>query len=143
MRNLITLIESQSGGQSGDIKVWHVTKRSSVSKIMRQGLIPRRGSRSRSANEQQAAIYVFPDSISLEDAMTNWLDDEFADVSLSLLEITVPRDWVHQNTIRWEATITRPVPPDHIRVLVPDMDEWHGEYPGGNPPEGWFPVSDA
>lgn len=121
------------------VKVWHVTKRSSVASIIRNGLIPRVGPRSRSAKEVASAIYVFPDSISLEDAMTNWLGDEYEDIPISLLELTVPADWITHHTVRWEATIDRRVPPDHIKVLVIDMDEWNGKYPGGNPPKGWFP----
>lgn len=124
-----------------DVKVWHVTRRSSVPRILRQGLVPRRGRLSRSAKEAEKAIYVFPDSTSLEDAMTNWLGDEMENESLSLLELTVPRDWVEQHDVRWEAQIRQPVPPDHIRVLVDDMDEWFGDYPG-NPPSGWFSTDD-
>jgi hypothetical protein len=104
--------------------------------------VPKRGARSRSARETQPAIFVFPDSVSMEDAITNWLDDEFEDIPLSLLELTVPRAWLTQHAIRWEAAIMQPVPPDRIRVLVPDLDTWHGEYPGGNPPPGWFPDHD-
>jgi hypothetical protein len=135
MRDLINLTEDAIP----DIKVWHVTRTSALRSIMRQGLTPRIGARSRSAKEAEKAIYVFPDSISLEDAMTNWLGDEYEDIPISLLELTVPPSWVKQDNIRWEAVITQPVPPGRIRVLVKDMDDWNGQYPGGNPPPGWFP----
>lgn len=133
LRRWMRLFES-----AGDVKVWHVTRRSAVPRILRQGLVPRRGRLSRSAKEQENAIYVFPDSTSLMDAMSNWLGDEMEEIELSLLELTVPRDWLVQDAVRWEARVTQPVPPDRIRVLVDDMDEWFGDYPDGNPPAGWF-----
>jgi CRISPR/Cas system-associated endonuclease Cas3-HD len=120
-------------------KVWHITPKANVSKIMKQGLIPKIGRRSKSAKEKTPAIYVFPDSISMEDALTNWLDNEFEDVKLSILELTVPSNWITEHAIRWEAQILHPVPPSMIKILVLNIDSWHGEYPDGNPPEGWFP----
>ncbi len=136
IRYLINLIES-SNSQS-DVVVWHVTPSSSVPKIMQRGLTPRRGVRR--VNEQQNAIYVFPDSTSLIDALSNWLGDEFEDIPISLLELTVPNEWLDHHSVRWEAAITRPVPPNRIRVLVANLDDWNGDYPGGNPPNGWFPL---
>lgn len=101
--------------------VYHVTERKNVPAIMRDGLIPKRGPRSRSAGERKKRIYVFPDMLSMEDGMSNWLADEFTHRT-SLLELTVPDEWLVQDVVRWEATIDRIVPVSHIKVLVDDMD---------------------
>lgn len=98
---------------------------------MTNGLLPRIGRLSSSANENQEAIYVFPDWLSLEDALSNWLGDEYEDETLSVLELTVPADWVKEDAIRWEATIDRKVPPENIKVLIDDIDQHDGRPPPG------------
>ena len=126
MRFLISLCESQM------TRVWHVTFKRKVPSILRQGLEPRVGKRSRSVKEKVPAIYVFPDPTSLEDALTNWLGDEIPDAKLSILELIVPEDWINHDNLRWEARILRPVPPNMIKVVVPDIDDWTG------PSNDWF-----
>lgn len=117
---------------SSDVKVYHVTPKRNIPKIMRDGLQPRRGARSRKAGETAPAIYVFPDWLSLEDGVTNWLGDEFDETAvLSVLELTVPTAWLTQDAVRWEATISYAVPPERIRVVVDDLDDFDGK-----PPEG-------
>lgn len=104
------------------VDVWHVTEKQNVPNILQNGLEPRIGKSSKSAGEQKPAIYVFPDELSMEDAVTNWLGDE-TEYRQSALILRVPESWVSQDNIRWEATINRPVPPDMIKVAIPDLDE--------------------
>jgi len=59
--------------------------------------------------------------VSLEDALSNWLGDEFVQ-RLSILQLEVPDEWLVSDTVRWEATIDRIIPPTHIKVLVEDID---------------------
>lgn len=121
-------------------KVWHVTPSRNVSNILVTGLQPQKGDRSKSANELENGIFVFPDGLSLIDALSNWLGDEFdEDEPLSILELTVPPEWVKHHDIRWEGVISHPVPPNNIRVLVPSVDDWNGNYPAEHPPENWHP----
>ena len=112
--------------------VWHVVDAHHAADVMRQGLIPRIGARSRRARENKAAVYVFPDWTSLVDGLTNWLG-EASNYRQAILELRVPKSWLVHHNIRLEATIERPVPPEMIRVLVPDIDEWDGVYPGELP----------
>jgi hypothetical protein len=119
-------------------KVWHITPSVNVAKIMKQGLLPQIGKRSKSAKEKHKSLFVFPDSISMEDALTNWLGDELEDIPLSILELTIPSNWLIQHPIRYEEQINHIVPPSMIKILITDIDDWDGKYPG-NPPSGWFP----
>jgi hypothetical protein len=89
------------------------------------------GARSKSAGEKAKAIYVFPDWTSMIDGITNWLGDEIP-YAMSILELTIPSDWMTHDNLRWEATISQIVPPDHIRVIVDDIDEWAGDHPDGD-----------
>lgn len=118
------------------VKVWHVTQKRYLPSILQNGLVPQRGTSSRRAREKTNAIYVFPDWTSLEDALTNWLGDETTQRQ-SVLELTVPENWLVQDQIRWEASINQPVPPSAIKVLIPDIDEWNAE-----PPADAFPKNE-
>lgn len=92
--------------------------------------------RSSRAGETVPAIYFFTSAVAVGNALDNWLGDETDGVELCLLEVAVPAHWVCATPgIEWEASIFCHVPPDHIRVLIPDVDHWTGAYPGGPPPE--------
>jgi hypothetical protein len=104
-------------------KVWHITPASNLPSIMKSGLVPAIGPRSKSINEKKKAIYAFPDGLSLTDAMTNWLDDALGEQHLVVLELIVSENKIYKHPGRWE-------------VQMPDIDEWYGEYPG-SPPEEW------
>jgi hypothetical protein len=106
-------------------RVYHVRETRLLDSILRDGLKPMIGPRSRSAGEDTPVIYVFPDSVSLIDGLTNWLGDEL-DMPCSILELTVPDDWLIHDDVRWECRITRAVPASHLRVVVPDVDTWDG-----------------
>ncbi len=115
-----------------EAKVYHVTPKRNVPRIMRDGLQPRIGPRSKKGREKIASIYVFPDWLSCEDGMSNWLIDEFDETTpLSVLELTIPTSWLHRDQLQWEAEIRQVVPPDHIRVVISNIDEWTGGTPPG------------
>lgn len=125
MREFMNIVEGV-----GEARVYHVTTKRAASRIMRDGLQPKTGPRARSARERAPAIYVFPDWLSLEDGLTNWLSDQFDETTpLSVLELKVPRDWLVQDEVRWEARILQAVPPERIRVIIPDLDNHDGKAP--------------
>ncbi len=103
------------------VTVYHVTEKRNVKNILTKGLVPKIGPRSKSAKEKEPKIYAFPDMTSMEDGVTNWLGDEFIHRT-SLLELSIPQEWLTHHDIRWEVTINRIVPPQHIKVLIDDMD---------------------
>jgi len=113
-------------GEARMIKVWHVTEKRKVPQILRRRLEPRIGHSSRRAGEKKPLIYVFTDETSMEEAVMNWLGDETAHRQ-SVLELTVPENWVTQDPVGWEAHIEHPVPPEMIKIAIADLDESSGE----------------
>ena len=96
--------------------VFHVTPSDTLPTILRQGLKPSVGPRSARLNEKPA-VFVFPSEEAADDALMNWLGDEFdEDTELSMLEVTVPRSWLQPGKAEYEMTIDQPIPPEQIRV---------------------------
>lgn len=104
-------------------KVYHVTPASNLDSIMQAGLRPQVGSRSSQIPGEQSAIYCFPDKASLEDAMMNWLGDEFdEDEELALLEIdTTNLTGEYSPNAEFEIAITSLIPPNRIKVLSSNL----------------------
>jgi pyrimidine deaminase RibD-like protein len=104
-------------------KVYHVTPASNLDSIMKAGLRPQVGARSSQIPGEQSAIYCFPDKTSLEDAMMNWLGDEFdEDEELALLEIdTTNLTGEYTPNAEFEIRITSLIPPNRIKVLSSNL----------------------
>jgi len=104
-------------------KIYHVTPSENLDSILSKGLIPQKGNRSSKMVDEKSAIYCFPDKTSMEDAVMNWLGDEFEeDEPLALLEIdTEGLDGNVTDGADFEIAITTPIPPDRIRVLSRDL----------------------
>lgn len=103
--------------------VYHVTPSENLDSIMSQGLIPQKGERSRKILDEKPAIYCFPDKDTMEDAVMNWLGDEFdEDEALALLEIdTTGLDGQVTDGAKYEIAITSSIPVENIRVLSKDL----------------------
>lgn len=101
--------------------LYHVTASRNVPAIQRRGLMPRLGRHSRSANERQRAIYLFPDADSAEDAVMNW-DWWGEDEPLSLLRVAVDQAKLRQDPgMIVEFYVTEPIPPSDITVVTQDF----------------------
>jgi hypothetical protein len=105
------------------VTLLHVTNSMNVSSIMKHGLQPLIGTRSQEANEFVPRVYAFPDENTMEDAITNGdiFDD---DEPLSVLKVTVPQSWISQDEVEWEITIQQHVPPDMIKMYIPNIDDY-------------------
>lgn len=69
---------------------YHITPTKNLKRIMSVGLNPKLGKRSKKIAGEQAGIYLFPDKDSAEDALMNWLGDEFdEDEELTLLSVNI------------------------------------------------------
>ncbi len=115
--------ELEEEKESLPAKVYHVTPAVNIPTIMSRGLIPQVGDRSNKIQGETPAVYCFPDTNSLEDAMMNWLGDEFGeDEDLALLEISTSglEGDVTPNA-EYEIQIFDPVPPQNIKVLSQNL----------------------
>ena len=104
-------------------KVYHVTPSENLDSIMSKGLMPDVGDRSRKIEGEKPAVYCFPDKNSMEDAVMNWLGDEFdEDEPLALLEIfTTGLKGQVTDGAQYEVAITSIIPPQNIRILSKDL----------------------
>lgn len=81
---------------------------------MQHGLQPQVGERSRSMDDE-SGIYLFASRDDAEDAVMNWLGDQFDDEPLTLLRVTIPAGaYVRQ---AFEILYREPISPDRIEVL--------------------------
>jgi hypothetical protein len=104
-------------------RVYHVTPSENLDSIMSKGLLPQIGDRTRKIVDEKPAIYCFPDKNAMEDAMMNWLGDEFdEDEALALLEIyTAGLKGQVTEGAEYEVAITSAIPPQNIRIISRDL----------------------
>lgn len=97
---------------------FHVTLSANIPQIMRKGLEPRTGVRS-GVMETEDGIYLFKTEVEAEDAVANWLGDEFEEMeALALLKVTLPPNAkTAPSTAEYEIVVTTPIPPKYIEVL--------------------------
>lgn len=118
-------------------KVYHVTPADNLDEILRHGLVPQIGLRTRKIEGEKPAVYCFPDKATMEDAVMNWLGDEFdEDESLALLEIDTDglRGQVTDGA-QYEIAITDSIPVEKIRILSKDLATPMNESSGYIPSE--------
>jgi len=99
--------------------VYHITPLKNVPSIQQNGLQPQIGDRTAQIPDEQSAIYCFPDVSSAEDALMNWLGDEFDESEeLAMLEIdTTGLKGKFTKHAEYELTIVSPIPPEQIKVM--------------------------
>lgn len=112
----------------GELKLYHVTPASNIKSIMKKGLLPRVGERSAQLGERKA-VFLFPTMEDAEEAVGNWLGDEFDDEeNLALLEITLDSD--DENLLKeedddsvagYECIYLAVIPPSKIKVITEEF----------------------
>lgn len=91
--------------------MYHVTPLKNLKSIKKHGLLCKIGPRSQKIGEPVSAIYLFPDLSYANDAVANWLGDEFDDdEDLIILPINVT-----------EADVERAPDIDYERASVADI----------------------
>ena|SRR5208337_3333966 len=105
---------------------YHVTLTENVSQIMAEGLVPQRGPRSVQM-ESEDGIYLFKTMEGVENALMNWLGDEFEHDSLTLLGVELPPEAQKRlneqgdDHASYEIVVTTPIPPQFIQILSEDI----------------------
>ncbi len=105
-----------------DKTFYHVTTKHNWNLIKKQGLIPKIGERAEKIPEDKPKIYMFTDINSMEDALQNWLLDEFPeDEPLVVLKIKLPPS--HPIQINGsEVTSNSPIPKEYIQKTNINLD---------------------
>lgn len=106
--------------------IYHVTPTRNLRSIMSRGLTPQVGDRSSQISGEQSAIYCFPSKVAVEDAMMNWLGDEFDEgEQLALLAInTQGLEGSYTPNAEYEIAVTSVIPPSNIKILAKDLDNY-------------------
>ncbi|TAL80686.1 MAG: hypothetical protein EPN77_19300 [Candidimonas sp.] len=95
-----------------DILAYHVTPRACLPSILAQGLVPQVGKRSATVREARPAVFFFAARESCEDALTNWLGEQFDDVAdeLAILQVALPWGIEIGHGAEYEVVVLEPVP---------------------------------
>ena len=56
---------------------FHVTEKKNLKSILSKGLVPQIGTLSQKLGEDRKAIYLFATELEMENALANWLGEEF------------------------------------------------------------------
>lgn len=100
---------------------YHVTLKKNELKILNEGLIPQIGDFSSMAGESVKSIFLFRSIEDLDNALSNWLGEEFddkygEDCPLVVFKISLPENiWVDNN--EFESTYYDIIDPKYIEVL--------------------------
>lgn len=89
--------------------LYHVTLKSNLESISKQGLLPAIGERSLSFGEKENQIYFFKDKVSVENALLNWLGEYFEDEELIVFEIE-EHYVVGKSDVAFEVSCNHPIP---------------------------------
>ena len=100
---------------------YHVTPTANVPRIMSEGLIPQRGPRSKRMADH--GIFLFEDMETMEDALSNWLGDEFEeDEPLTLLGVELPPNAdIAPETVGFEINVLSSIPPEFIEIISEEI----------------------
>lgn len=97
---------------------YHVTPTKNLESIFKQGLKPTLGDRSSKISGEQKGVYLFLDKISAEDAVMNWLGDEFDDEPLTMLEVDITGlDKYISKGADYELVINKTIEPNRIKKV--------------------------
>lgn len=105
---------------NGQQYAFHVTPAKNVKWIMQDGLEPSIGTASASYGEDEERLYLFPTRTDAEDAVMNWLGDQYESDILALLQVDITGIPVKKD-VDWEYYTDSPIPPDRIKVLSMDI----------------------
>lgn len=100
------------------MRLYHVTPAANLAQIQQDGLEPRIGPRAELLAESVPAVYGFPTREDCEDALLNWLGDQFSEGEpLVVLELDVAGLSLAKTVVSWERAVLEPVAPARIQAV--------------------------
>ena len=96
---------------------YHVTPESNLESIFEKGLMPSIGERSAQC-ETMPMVFLFNSLCDCENALSNWLGEEFEDTyeRLAVLEVLIPKSFPLITTVEWESASESVILPNQIRI---------------------------
>lgn len=99
------------------MKAYHFTSKKNLKSILKKGLIPKIGHRSKAVCEPYKAIYLLENIDEAYDLLSNHLYDYFPkNTQFILLEVNI-NDFVVRKTCLKELLIFKPISPSNIKVV--------------------------
>ncbi len=95
------------------MKAYHVTPESNLHSILKNGLIPTIGERSKLL-ETIPRVYLFPSKENLETALYNWLGEAFEDLEEDLFILEINLSDINYESEAFELTVSDTIQPDRI-----------------------------
>jgi hypothetical protein len=98
---------------------YHVTLSRNLPRIMREGLQPRRGPRSRKLGEAHKAVYLFKGREDAADGLANWLGDELPeDEPVALILVNLPAGTrILETTADYEIVVGDHIAAENLTVV--------------------------
>ncbi len=95
---------------------YHVTPEENLPSIMEQGLRPSIGERSAELGETAERVYLFPSKEACEDALANWLGEQFDDGTLVILEVDIT-GLAMESDVGFEAACREAIEPNRVQAI--------------------------
>jgi hypothetical protein len=115
IRNFVELmIESKKLHEKIPQKLFHVTPNKNINKIKENGLIPKIGQRSKDLGEYFKAIYLFTNRENCDTALGDWLGEYFENISITILEIELPKNILIKSEVEYEIICYDIIEPKYI-----------------------------
>ena len=101
---------------------FHLTPSRQVPKILKDGLLPKLGPRSRKAGEPYPAIFFFPTKDDLIGGYCSWFESCFSeDARIALLAVNIADGIASRSDVAYEFCIREAIATDNIEVLSRDI----------------------
>ena len=100
---------------------FHVTYTENIENILKYGLLAQVGDRSSKINDE--GVFLFPNKVVLEDALSNWLGEELDDEKpISIIEISLPSNWELDSDVGFEFKSPNDIPSEYIEKIYDEDD---------------------
>lgn len=106
---------------------YHVTPHSNLPDILKHGILPRLGERASLANEKLNRVYLFASLEGAENALSNWLGEEFDEVDLAILAVDITSLEV-SSEVDYELITDEVIPVENILAVLKESPGFPVDY---------------
>ena len=98
--------------------LFHVTPLSNVDSILKDGLTPQLGERSRQLEDEKEGVFMFSDYENCEYALYSWLGKELEELeeALMTLKVELPLNFPLDQEVEWELIARKTIHPKYISI---------------------------